>query len=176
MMTAKPHKIAIVDDYQQVALKSGDWSKVLPVADITVYTDTLHSEDSLSERLLPYDIICTMRERTKFPRSLLARLPKLKLLTTTGMRNLSIDVKAANEGGVTVVGTGFAGNPTLEHTWALILGITRHISEEDRATKEGSEIWQRSIPMGLHGRTMGLIGLGHLGSAIAKYSGLIRMD
>ena len=167
-MSPKSHKIGILDDYQNVALKCADWSPIQKHAEITVFTDTLHSEDALASRLSPFDIICTMRERTKFPASLLKRLPKLKLLTTTGMRNLSIDIRAANAQGVTVAGTTGKGNPTLEHTWALILGVMRHVAEEDRNTKRGG-VWQTFVPTGLKGRTMGLIGLGKLGGETAKY-------
>jgi len=165
-MSSKKH-IAILDDYQNVALKFADWSEAKKSAEITVFNDTLSNEDELAKRLEPFDIICTMRERTKFPGSLIKRLPNLKLLTTTGMRNLSIDVRSANQQGVTVAGTTGAGNPTLEHTWALILGIVRHIAEEDRNTKQGGP-WQRTIGFGLQGRTMGLIGLGNLGKGTAR--------
>ena len=166
-MSGKKHNIAILDDYQNVALKFADWSQVQKYAEITVFRDTLFNEDDLVKRLEPFDIICTMRERTKFPGSLLKRLPKLKLLTTTGMRNLSLDIRTANAQGVTVAGTTGAGNPTLEHTWALILGIVRHIAEEDRNTKQGGP-WQRTIGFGLKGRTMGVIGLGYLGKGTAQ--------
>ena len=167
-MADKKHKIAILDDYQNVALKFADWSQIQKDAEITVFRDTLLDEDDLIKRLQPFDIICTMRERTKFPGSVIRRLPNLKLLTTTGMRNLSIDVKSANAQGVTVAGTTGAGNPTWEHTWALILGVVRHIAEEDRNTKQGGQ-WQKTIGFGLKGRTIGVIGLGNLGKGCAKY-------
>jgi phosphoglycerate dehydrogenase-like enzyme len=167
-MASKSHKIAILDDYQNVALKCADWSSIEKYAEITVFNDTLHSEDQLASRLEPFHIICTMRERTKFPGSLIKRLPNLKLLTTTGMRNLSIDIRSANSQGVKVAGTTGAGNPTLEHTWALILGVMRHVAEEDRNTKRGG-VWQTFVPTGLQGRTMGLVGLGKLGGETAKY-------
>lgn len=168
-MTSKGHSIAILDDYQNVALKYGNWAPIEKHATITVFNDTIHSENDLVARLKPFTIICTMRERTKFTASLLERLPNLKLLTTTGMRNLSLDIRAANSQGVVVAGTGGIGNATLEHVWALILGITRHIAEGDRNTKEGGA-WQRTIPMGLKDRTLGLIGLGYLGSEAAKFT------
>lgn len=167
-MSSNSHKIAILDDYQNVALKYADWTPIQSQAQITVFNDTLHTEGSLVSRLEPFDIICTMRERTKFPASLLKRLPNLKLLTTTGMRNLSLNIKAANALGIKVAGTTGAGNPTLEHTWALILGIMRFVAEGDRNTKQGG-VWQTFVPIGLKGRTMGLIGLGKLGSETAKY-------
>jgi phosphoglycerate dehydrogenase-like enzyme len=164
----KSHNIAILDDYQNAALKFADWTTIQKQANITIYNDTLHSQDDIAARLEPYDIICTMRERTQFPASLIQRLPKLKLLTTTGGKNASIDIRAANENGVTVTGTTGAGAATLEHIWALILGVMRHVAEEDRNTKEGG-VWQRTIPTGLKGRTLGLIGVGYLGSKVAKY-------
>ena len=165
---SKPHHIAILDDYQNVALKYGNWSPIENHATITVFNDTLHSEDDLAARLKPFTIICTMRERTRFPAKLLKRLPNLKLLTTTGMKNASLDIRAANEQGIVVAGTGGAGASTLEHTWALILGVMRHIAEEDKNAKAGG-VWQRTIPTGLKGQTLGLIGLGHLGSGTARY-------
>jgi phosphoglycerate dehydrogenase-like enzyme len=170
-MASKPHKIAILDDYQNVALKYADWTPIKSYAEITVFNDSLSSEDDLTARLEPFTIVCTMRERTKFPASLIKRLPNLKLLTTTGMRNLSLDIRAANAQGVVVAGTTGAGNPTLEHTWALILGVVRHIAEEDRNTKRGGP-WQSSVGTGLKGRTMGLVGLGNLGAGTAKYDPL----
>ena len=170
---SKPHNIAILDDYQNVALKFANWSPIEKYATITVFNDTVHSEDDLALRLEPFTIICTMRERTRFPASLLKRLPNLKLLTTTGMRNLSLDIRAANKQGIVVAGTGGAGNATLEHTWALILGVMRHIAEEDKNTKAGG-VWQRTIPTGLKGRTLGVIGLGYLGSGTAKYDASLR--
>jgi phosphoglycerate dehydrogenase-like enzyme len=168
-MTSKVHSVAILDDYQNVALKYGNWAPIEKHATVTVFNDTIHSEDDLVARLKPFTIICTMRERTKFSASLLKRLPNLKLLTTTGMRNPSLDIHAANAQGVVVAGTGGIGNATLEHIWALILGVTRHIAEEDRNMKEGG-VWQSTISTGLKGRTLGLIGLGNLGSETAKYS------
>jgi hypothetical protein len=167
-MTSKPHSIAILDDYQNVALKYGNWHPIEKYATITAFHDTLHAEDDLAARLASFTIICTMRERTKFKASLLKRLPNLKLLTTTGMRNLSIDIRAANAQGVVVAGTGGAGNATLEHIWALILGVMRHVAEEDGNTKEGGRVWQRTVPTGLKGSTLGLVGLGHLGKETAR--------
>ena len=165
---SKAHSVAILDDYQNVALKYGNWTPVEKYATITVFNDTLLSEDDLVARLKPFTIICTMRERTKFPASLLKQLPNLKLLTTTGMGNRSLDIRTANAQGVVVAGTGGAGAATTEHTWGLILGVMRHIAEEDRNTKEGG-VWQRTVATGLKGRTFGLIGLGYLGQASAKY-------
>jgi phosphoglycerate dehydrogenase-like enzyme len=167
-MASKKHSVAILDDYQNVSLKFGNWKPVEKYATITVFNDTVLSEDDLSARLAPFSIVCAMRERTKFTASLFKRLPNLKLLTTTGMRNLSIDIKAANAHGVVVAGTGGAHNATLEHIWALILGVVRHVAEEDRNTKEGGA-WQRTVPTALWGNTLGLVGLGNLGKETARY-------
>ncbi|KZP16841.1 hypothetical protein FIBSPDRAFT_912172 [Athelia psychrophila] len=130
--------------------------------------NTLSTEDDLVARLKPYAIICAMRERTKFRASLLDKLPNLKLIATTGPRNAAIDISYAASKGIVVSGTGGSGNSTLEHIWALILGTARHLATEDRNVKAGKEQWQSTLPIGLAGRTLGLIGVGHLGSQTAK--------
>jgi phosphoglycerate dehydrogenase-like enzyme len=115
-----------------------------------------------------------MRERTAFPRALLEKLPKLRLLVTTGMRNASIDVKAAAEGGITVCGTSGVPYPTAELTWGLLLALFRRIAVEDRATREGK--WQTTLGLGLNGKTLGVIGLGTLGSRVARYGKAFEME
>src|SRR3954468_20153441 len=120
-------RIAVLDDYQSVAADFCDWSKVAEPVDVTMFSDTITDEDALAERLQPFDVVVAMRERTAFPRTLLERLPKLKLLVTTGMRNKAIDTAAANERGITVSGTGSQATATAELTWALILATVRHI-------------------------------------------------
>lgn len=161
-------RIAILDDYQHVALKMADWSRVKERATIDIFDDTLLDEDAVAARLEPYAIVCTMRERTRFPASLFSKLPSLRLLTTTGMFNRAIDVRAAEDRGIIVAGTGSWGNPTLEHIWALILASTRFIVQEDANVKAGKPIWQSTMPLGLHGRTLGLLGAGRLGQATAR--------
>lgn len=162
-------KVAVLDDYQNVALSCADWSPVLSRPNVSVdrFSDTLLSEDALVDRLSPYTIICAMRERTKFPASLLDRLPSLKLIATTGMRNAGIDITHAREKGIVVCGTGSTGDSTLEQIWALILAVARWVPQEDAGVKAGREVWQTKIPMGLWGKTLGLVGVGRLGTSTA---------
>lgn len=159
-------KVAILDDYQSVALEMADWSRLPAGAELVVFPDHLKDEDEVAARLLDFEAVVAMRERTPFQRSLLSRLPNLKLLVTTGMRNASIDVAAANELGITVCGTSGMSTGTSELTWGLILSLTRRIHTEDRAVREGK--WQTTIGPSLEGHTLGMIGLGRLGSNVAK--------
>jgi phosphoglycerate dehydrogenase-like enzyme len=159
-------KIAVLDDYQGVALKMADWSAVLARADVDVFSDHLDAADAVAERLLPYDIVCVMRERTPLRADMLERLPNLKLIASTGPRNASIDLKAAVECDIAVVHTGYFGSPTLELTWALILASARHLVAEAAAVRSGG--WQHTIGDDLSGKTLGIIGLGNLGSQVAK--------
>jgi phosphoglycerate dehydrogenase-like enzyme len=159
-------KIAVLDDYQGVALKMADWSAVLARADVDVFSDHLDGADAVAERLLPYDIVCVMRERTPLRAETIERLPNLKLIASTGPRNASIDLKAAAARGIAVAHTGYFGSPTLELTWALILASARHIVAEAAAVRSGG--WQHSIGDDLAGKTLGIIGLGNLGSQVAK--------
>jgi phosphoglycerate dehydrogenase-like enzyme len=162
-------RLAILDDYQNVALKLADWSAVSAKADITVFDDHVADLDKVAARLAPFDILVAMRERTPFPRALLERLPNLKLLVTTGMRNAAIDLKAATDQGVVVSGTD-GGGPysisTVELTWALILAAARGIPAHDRSVREGG--WQLPLGTELHGKTFGVLGLGRLGERVAK--------
>ena len=162
---AAPVKLAILDDYQHVALTITDWSSLRDRVAIDVYDETLADEDALVQRLEPYQIICAMRERTKFPASLLDRLPNLKFIATTGMGNAGIDSAHAKKKGIIVSGTGGSGNSTLEHIWALILATARYVSLEDAGVKAKRQVWQTTIPVGLAGKTLGLVGVGRLGSA-----------
>ena len=159
-------KIAVLDDYQGVALKMADWSAVTARADVEVFSDHLADADLLAERLLPYDVICVMRERTPLRAALIEQLPNLKLIASTGPRNASIDLKAAAARGIAVVHTGYFGSPTVELAWALILAGARHIVAEAAAVRSGG--WQHSIGDDLSGKTLGIIGLGNLGSQVAK--------
>jgi phosphoglycerate dehydrogenase-like enzyme len=159
-------KIAVLDDYQGVALKMADWSAVLARADVDVFSDHLDGTDAVAERLLPYDIVCVMRERTPLRAETIERLPNLKLIASTGPRNASIDLKAAAARAIAVAHTGYFGSPTLELTWALILASARHIVAEAAAVRSGG--WQHSIGDDLAGKTLGIIGLGNLGSQVAK--------
>ncbi|KAJ7630835.1 D-isomer specific 2-hydroxyacid dehydrogenase [Roridomyces roridus] len=168
-------RVAILDDYQSAALTMADWSQVKQKASVDVFTDTLADEDELVKRLADYDIICTMRERTKFPASLLARLPKLRLLTTTGMHNRVIDLEYAKQAGLTVSGTNSDGASTLEHIWALLLATVRDIPAEHWNIKTKNPQWQTSVPGGLSGKTLGLVGVGKLGSQTGKIAKAFNM-
>jgi phosphoglycerate dehydrogenase-like enzyme len=157
----------VLDDYQGVALDMADWAPVLDGVEVTVFRDHLEDEDALARRLADFEIVVLMRERTPVRRSLLERLPALKLLVTTGMRNASVDVAAAVERGVLVCGTGGVGGGTAELTWALILGLARHVTEESAGLRAGGP-WQRTVGLDLAGASLGLLGLGRLGAGVAR--------
>ncbi len=165
-MQAMLPRTAILDDYQNVALALADWRRLEGRTEVTVFQDHLAAEDALVERLRPFRIIGAMRERTAFPRRLLERLPDLRLLVTTGMANASIDLEAAKDLGITVCGTGSAGQATPELTWALILALVRNLPAEVEAVRNGR--WQISLGGDLHGRTLGILGLGRIGQAVAR--------
>lgn len=158
-------RVAIIDDYQGAAIASADWSAVRERAVVAAYADHVADEAVLAERLIDAEIVVAMRERTPFPRALFERLPNLRLLITTGMRNQSIDLAAARDHGVTVCGTRGLGSPTVELTWGLILALARHIPEEHAAIRRGR--WQVTLGDGLNGKTLGVIGLGRLGGHVA---------
>ena len=166
-------KIAILDDYQDLALRIADWS-VLEGAEITVFNDTISDESALVARLESFAVIGAMRERTPFPRSLQEKLPNLELLVTTGMRNASIDLEAAAELDITVSGTGGVGHPTAELTWGLILALCRSIPLEHEAMRRGG--WQTTLGLDLKDRTLGVIGLGRLGSQVARVGNAFGMN
>jgi phosphoglycerate dehydrogenase-like enzyme len=167
-------KLAILDDYQGVALEMADWSPLRDAVDITVFERHLGGLDAVTTALAEFEIVCAMRERTPFPRALLDRLPRLRLLVTTGAINASIDLAAAAEHGVTVCGTGSIPRPPAELTWALILAAARHLPAEDRRMREGG--WQRTIGTDLAGRTLGVIGLGRLGGIVAGIGRAFGME
>jgi phosphoglycerate dehydrogenase-like enzyme len=157
--------VAVLDDYQGIALRITDWSKVSSRANITVFQDHLADEDAVAERLAPFDVVCIMRERTPMSGSLLERLPRLKLIASTGSRNASIDLNIAAGRGISVVHTGYTSTPTIELTWALILASARHIVSEATSVRNGG--WQSSIGDDIAGKTLGIIGLGNIGSGVA---------
>ena len=159
-------RIAILDDYQQVALKMADWGAVGPDAEVVAFADHQADEGEVAARLADFDVVCIMRERTPFRRSLVERLPRLKLLVTTGMRNASVDLAALAERGVAVCGTGAPGGPTAELTWGLILALMRRIPHEDRGMRAGR--WQTTVGQETAGRTLGVLGLGRLGAKVAQ--------
>jgi phosphoglycerate dehydrogenase-like enzyme len=159
-------KIAILDDYQNVALSIVDWSAVAKKAEITVFNDHIDQTDALVERLLPFDVICVMRERTPLRRDVIERLPRLRFIASTGPRNISIDMVAANERGIIVTHTGYRSTPTIELTWALILASARHLVRESNSIRAGG--WQTSLGHELDGRTLGVLGLGNVGGQVAR--------
>jgi phosphoglycerate dehydrogenase-like enzyme len=167
-------RLAILDDYQHVALAMADWNTLRPDVRVDVFHDTLTDPDALVERLVPFDIIVAMRERTPFPRWLLDRLPQLKLLITTGMRNASFDLAAAEERGVIVCGTSMIPSETAELTWALILALARNIAREDQGMRQG--LWQTTLGVSLHGKVLGLVGLGNLGGQVAAIGKAFHME
>src|SRR6266404_4177848 len=159
-------KIAILDDYQNVALRIADWSAVAKKADITVFNDHIGQTDALVERLLPFDAICVMRERTPLRRDVIERLPRLRFIASTGPRNISIDMVAANERGILIANTGYKSTPTIELTWALILASARHLVGESNSIQAGG--WQTSLGHELDGRILGVLGLGNVGGQVAR--------
>jgi len=167
-------KVAILDDYQNVALDSADWGPLAGRAEVEVFSEYIADPDELIRVLTPFDVIVGMRERTPFPGSLIKSLPNLKLLITTGPANASFDIQTAKEQGVVVSGTGGLLNPTSELTWGLILAVTRNIPLEDQAIRRGG--WQVSIGPELGGRTLGILGLGGLGQRVAKVAHAFNMN
>ena len=138
-------RIAVLDDYQDVALEMADWSPLAGRAEVTVFNDHLSDLDDIVERLLPFDVVCVMRERTPLPRSVIGRLPRLKLIASTGPRNAAIDLEAAAERGIVVAHTGYDSRSTIEMTWALILASARQVASENAhlrrrlATRDGRQ-------------------------------------
>ena len=167
-------RIAILDDYQNIALDLADWTRLPADCDIVSFNDHIGDLDELVSRLIDAEIICIMRERTPFPRELMARLPNLRLLVTTGMRNAAVDFSAAHDLGVVVSGTGSAGGSTLELTFGLMLALSRHIHTEHAAMREGR--WQSTVGSELKGKTLGLLGLGRIGAPVAKVAQAFEMS
>lgn len=161
-------RVAVLDDYQQVALTSADFSALAGRAEVVSFTDHLVAPAAIADRLADFDVVVAMRERTPFPADLLDRLPKLRLLITAGMANASIDVSAARERGITVSGTGGSAPATAELIWALIMSVARRIPAEDAAVRAGQ--WQTTLGTELAGSTLGIVGLGRLGQAVARYA------
>ncbi|SEN41718.1 Phosphoglycerate dehydrogenase [Luteibacter sp. UNCMF331Sha3.1] len=159
-------RIAVLDDYQHVALNSADWTPVQRRADVTVFHDHLDDHDALVRRLAPFDAICVMRERTPVTAALIAALPRLRLVASTGRGNASIDLDAAAAHGVDVVHTGYTSTPTIEFTWAAMLGLARGVAAEVASVRAGG--WQVGLGVELRGKTLGILGLGAIGSRVAR--------
>ena len=175
-MTAaqKTAKVAVLDDYQNVALKMADWSVLKDRAEVTVFNDHVKNFEKLVERLSPFDIICVMRERTPLTAVLLEHLPNLKLIVSTGSGNASIDKDAAQARKIEIMNTGYVSSPTIELTWALILASARNIVVEALALQNGG--WQQSVGDDIAGKTLGLVGLGKIGSKVAKIAQAFEMN
>ncbi len=166
--------VAILDDYLEAAMSLVDWGSVVNRIDgITVFSEPFADEDDAAARLADFDIIVGMRERTPFPENLITRLPALRLLITTGMRNLSFDMEVARRQGITVCGTPSHGSPTAELTWALILSLFRNIPRHAYAMQHGQ--WQTILDRELAGQTLSLLGLGKLGSQVARIGAAFNM-
>lgn len=159
-------RVAVLDDYQEVARTYGPWEGLGAALEVDVYSDHLDDPAALAERLAPYSVVVAMRERTTIDRELLARLPALRLLVTTGMHNAAIDIKACAAQGVTVCGTGGVAHGTPELTWALILAAARHVPAEVANVRSGG--WMTTVGSDLCGARLGVLGLGRIGSRVAR--------
>ncbi|WP_418955404.1 D-2-hydroxyacid dehydrogenase family protein [Streptomyces tritici] len=168
-------RCALLDDYQGAALASADWSVLHGRVEAVPFTAHHANEDELAAALADFDIVVTLRERVRFPASLFARLPRLKLLVATGMRNTVIDYAAAEAHGVTVCGTASNSTSTVELTWALLLGLARGLVTENEALRTGGP-WQSTVGADLHGSRLGVLGLGRIGSQVARVGLAFGMD
>jgi phosphoglycerate dehydrogenase-like enzyme len=172
-MNSRAIKVAVLDDYPNLAMKMADWSALKDRATITVFNDHLSDVDAVVERLYPFDVLNIMRERTPLSGEVIARLPNLKLIASTGPRNAAIDVAAATRRGIAIAHTGYRSDPTIEFTWALILAIARNLVAENNSFQSGG--WQRSIGGDLNGKTLGVLGLGNVGAQVAKVGSAFGM-
>ncbi|MGA2828596.1 MAG: D-2-hydroxyacid dehydrogenase family protein [Streptosporangiaceae bacterium] len=179
-------RIAVLDDYQDVALSCADWGSLPGQPEITVFSEHIARHEALAAALRPFDVIVAMRERTPFGAGLLSLLPDLRLLVTTGMANASIDLAAARDRGVAVCGTGGSMTATPELTWGLILALVRHIPAEDQRMRSAGGAggaamgtrggWQQTVGTGLHGKRLGIAGLGRIGQKVAEYGRAFGMQ
>ena len=170
----EPIKVAIIDDFQHVAAAMGDWKRLAPKAEATVFTDNV-TGDALIARLAGFDVVMVIRERTKFPREVIERLPRLKLLITAGMRNLGIDIEACKARGVVVCGTDTGSSPTAELAFGMLLGLSRNMAPEEASLRAGT--WQtQRLGFGIRGLTLGIVGLGRLGAMMGSYGRAFGMD
>jgi|SRR5665213_1520794 len=167
-------RVAVLDDYQRSALGLADWKSLQPQAQIEAFPDHVAEEDILARRLHTFEAVVLMRERTPFPRSLIEKLPNLRLIVTAGMKNAAIDSAAATARGIQICGTETLGYPTAELTWGLIIALLRKIPQEFAALKLGR--WQSTLGAGLRGKTLGIVGLGRLGSQMATIGNAFGMQ
>ncbi|MEU9931063.1 D-2-hydroxyacid dehydrogenase family protein [Streptomyces anulatus] len=168
-------RCAVIDDFQSVATTVVDWSPVTADVEVVSFAEHLATEDEAAAALADFDIVVTLRERVPFPADLFARLPRLRLLVASGMRNSVIDFDAAKRHGVTVCGTASSSTPPVELTWALLLGLARGIVPEAEALRTDGP-WQSTLGADLHGRTLGLLGLGKIGGRVAQVGRAFGMD
>ena len=172
-------RVAVLDDYQQVARTMADWQGTLPDADVTFFDRHFADEGELTAALEPFEVVVAMRERTAFPRTVFERLPRLRLLVTTGMRNAAIDLAAAADAGVTVCGTRSHPSGTAELTWAMIMNLVRGVAAEDARMHNslvGDGRWQHTVDQDLDGEVLGVVGLGRLGGKVAAVGAAFGMD
>ncbi|BDX29593.1 2-hydroxyacid dehydrogenase [Mycobacterium antarcticum] len=167
-------QVAVLDDYQDVALSLADWSPVTVRADVTVFNDHVADPDELVARLTPFDVVFLMRERTPLPRNVLERLPRLRMIASTGNVNASIDMAAVADLGIHVSATGGSIGSTVELTWALILATARHLVAEREAVAEGR--WQTTVGRELDRRVLGVLGVGRIGARVARIGAAFGMD
>jgi phosphoglycerate dehydrogenase-like enzyme len=165
----------IIDDYQKIAMTIGNWSSLAPHVKVQSFHNHFANEDALINAIIDQDILVIMRERTLFNASVLSRLPNLKLLITSGMRNAAIDLDYANQHGITVCGTNNLSEPAAELTWALILGLARNVTQESLSVKTNG-LWQNTMGTGLYGKQLGVLGLGKIGSHVAKIGQAFGMN
>ena len=168
-------RVAVLDDYQGAALKSADWQSLHPDAAMEAFPEHVADEAALARRLHTFECVVLMRERSQFRRSLIEHLPNLRLIVTAGMRNAAIDVEAATERRIQICGTDMLAYPTAELAWGLIIALLRHIPQEDRATREG-RFQTPLLGNGLNGKTLGILGLGRLGSQVARVGTAFGMN
>ena len=167
-------KIAVLDDYQNVAREMADWSGLEREHEITFFSDIYEGLDGFARRLAPYEIVCIMRERSPFKRDLIERLPKLKLVVTAGMRNAALDLDACKNRGIPVLGTGGSAQATPELAWGLMLSLARNIHLENARMREGA--WITTLGLDMQGKTLGILGLGRLGTKMAKIAHAFEMN
>jgi phosphoglycerate dehydrogenase-like enzyme len=167
-------KIAVLDDYQNVACDMADWSGLMAAHEVTFFDDIYEGLDGFARRLGPFDIVCVMRERSPFKGDLIARLPNLKLVVTAGMRNAAIDLDACKARGIPVLGTGNSAQATPELAWGLILSLARNIHIEDQRMRQGN--WITTLGTDLWGKTLGILGLGRLGRKMAEIGRAFDME
>jgi phosphoglycerate dehydrogenase-like enzyme len=165
--------VALLNDYQQIAMKMAPWEQLGPDVHVQAFTVKFADENEAAAKLAEFDIVMAMRERQPFPRSLLERLPRLKMISSAGRRNAAIDLPACTELGILVCGTTSSSRPTAEFTWAAILALLRHIPDEVHATRAGK--WQVSLGTELDGKTLGLMGLGRIGAMVAEVALAFKM-